>query len=58
MEVGDGDPEGWPRKLGEVSSTGKWLSSPYLTPHPKGLLWNSSPPCSLSPFLSKEILIL
>lgn len=29
---------GWPRKPGEVSSKGKNnLSSPYLTPHPKGL---------------------
>lgn len=29
---------GWPRKPGEVSSKGKnMLSSPYLTPHPKGL---------------------
>lgn len=54
MEVGDGDPEGWPRKPGEVSSKGKKLSIPYLTPHPKGMLWNSSPPRSLSPFLSKE----
>lgn len=36
MELGDGDPEGWPRKGGEVFSNGEkdQLSTPHLAPHP------------------------
>lgn len=38
MELGDGDPEGRPRKGGEVFSKGEksLLSTPHLTPHPEG----------------------
>lgn len=38
MELGDGDPEGWPRKGGEVFSKQEKsrLSTPHLTPHPEG----------------------
>jgi hypothetical protein len=37
MELGDGDPERWPRKSGEVSSKEEkaLLPTPYLTPHPE-----------------------
>lgn len=40
MELGDGDPEGWPRKGGEVFSKGEkgQLSAPHLTlPIQRGL---------------------
>lgn len=38
MELGDGDPEGWPRKDGEVFSKGEkdLLSTVHLTPHLEG----------------------
>lgn len=38
MELGDGDPEGWPRKGGELFSKQEksLLPTPHLTPHPEG----------------------
>lgn len=44
MELGDGDPEGQPKKWGEVFSKGEkdLLPTPYLTPHLGGL-WSEQP---------------
>lgn len=49
MELGDGDPEGWSRKGGEVSS--KQEKSRLSSPHsPSRGTWGQSNPDSCSPF--------
>lgn len=51
MELGDGDPEGQPRKGGEVFSKGEKnrLSTPDLSPHSEGPEVRATHSCS--PFL-------